>query len=77
MANTTVGLEILGLINVLLDEHCSMAQIINIHYVYQLLRRKTLFLSFWIKLVSPHIDPKEIKAEPRWVPNHTHGGKYG
>lgn len=72
----TMGLEILGLINVLL-EHCSMAQIINIHYVYQLSEEKTFPLLFWIKLVSPHIDPKEIKAEPRWVPNHTHGGKYG
>ena len=73
----TMGLEMLSLINVLLDEQCSMTQIINRHYVYQLLRSKTLFLSFWIKLVSPHIDPKEIKAEPRWVPSHTRGGKYG
>lgn len=77
MANTTMGLEMLNLINVLLDEHRSMTQIINIHYVYQLLRSKTLFLFFWIKLVSPHNDPKEIKAEPRWIPNHIRGGKYG
>ena len=37
----TMGLEMLSLINVLLDEQCSMTQIINIHYVYQLLRSKT------------------------------------
>lgn len=77
MANTTASLEVFSLISVLFDEHCNMPQIIKIYYGCQLLGNKAFFISFCIKLIYSHIDPKETKAGPGQMPSHAGGGKYG
>lgn len=76
MTNTTTGLEVLSLISVLFDEHCTMPQMMKIYNGYRLLRNKTLFISSCFKLIYPHIDPKETKAGPGQMPSHAHGGNY-